>query len=612
MPELNVGRRQLFLSALAAATATTLPMRTAHAIGGPSGATVGYGVQGNIGEIIVNPYKIAPLTAIIRNGGYELTEASVRILPKPNGQEIAYKVSRSELLTHGGIPVFGLYPDYTNTIEVSYTRRFHGEEKSFTERYQVYAAPVSYPVNGLPNLNPNIVKAKVHKVDPTFADRLYLINNLLAGDPKASRVVWNNPQGGALEWCYTPLNVIIDTKGEVRWYLHAEPIFDPETIWKSGIMMGFQQTAEGDLTWGYGQRYVKYDLLGREIYNRRLPVGYADFSHALDNGQNGHSFIRVASADHRRADNKRVHTVRDLIIEVDANGKVVDEFRLWEILDPHRSLIMKSLDQGAVCLNIDASKAGQTLSSAELAKLETSDRFGDIVGTGEGRNWAHVNSVDYDPSDDSIIISSRHQSAIVKIGRDKKVKWILAAPVGWREGWREKVLKPVNHKGEPIACHGPTCESDFDYTWTQHSVFRIDEKSNKDVIYITAFDNGDGRGVFQPEEGDAKYSRAVIYKIDQNAMTVEQVWEYGKERGIAWYSPITSNTKYFADKNSVVVYSATAGLGDLRKNKKNRAQATPYLEEFRWGEKEPAVEIQLMGSMGYQAMPIDLKKAFSK
>lgn len=612
MQGLKVGRRALFFGALACAASSALPLRSAKAMGGASGAKVNFGVQGHIGEIIVNPYKIAPLTAIIRNGGYELTEASVRIVPKPNGQEIAYSVSRSELLTHGGIPVFGLYPDYSNTIEVSYTRRFHGQEEKFKETYRVYAAPISYPVNGLPELNPNMIKAKVNKVDPQFADRLYLVNNLLAGNPKATRVVWNNPQGGALEWCYSPLNVIIDTKGEVRWYMHAEPIYDPETIWKSGIMMGFQQSPEGDLTWGYGQRYVKYDLLGREIYNRRLPVGYADFSHALDNGQNGHSFIRVASADHRRADNKRVHTVRDLIIEVDANGKVVDEFRLWEILDPHRSNVMKVLDQGAVCLNIDATKSGQTMSSAELAKLETSDRFGDIVGTGEGRNWAHVNSVDYDPSDDSIIISSRHQSAIVKIGRDKKVKWILAAPVGWREGWKDKLLTPVNSKGAPLACDGATCEGGFDYTWTQHSAFRIDEKSNKDVIYITAFDNGDGRGMDQPALVEMKYSRAVVYKIDQKARTVEQVWQYGKERGFAWYSPVTSCTKYFGDKDSVVVYSATAGLGNLRDNKKNRASATPFIEEFRWGETEPAVEIQILGSMGYQAMPIDLNKAFAK
>ena len=32
------------------------------------------------------------------------------------------------------------------------------------------------------------------------------------------------------------------------------------------------------------------------------------------------------------------------------------------------------------------------------------------------------------PSDDSIIISSRHQSALIKIGRDKQVKWILGSP----------------------------------------------------------------------------------------------------------------------------------------------------------------------------------------
>ena len=53
----------------------------------------------------MNPYKIAPLTAIIRNGGYVIQNASVRIIPKEGGQEIAYKVSNSQLLTrrHSGI-----------------------------------------------------------------------------------------------------------------------------------------------------------------------------------------------------------------------------------------------------------------------------------------------------------------------------------------------------------------------------------------------------------------------------------------------------------------------------------------------------------------------------
>ena len=615
MKDLTLGRRNLFLGAFAAAVGSALPAGIVKAAGGASGPRVNFGVQGHLGEIIVNPYRIAPLTAIIRNGGYEVTEATVRIVPKEGGQEIKYDVSRSELLTHAGIPVFGLYPGYNNTIEVSYTRKFHGKVEKFNDTYKVFTTGVYHEVSGAPGLHHEMFETRVNKVDPKFSDRLYLVNNLMQQYAKATRAVWNNPVGGAMEWNFYPMNAIIDTKGEVRWYMHVEPIYDVETIYNSGVMMGFQQDQDGNITWGYGQRYVKYDLLGREIYNRRLPVGYADFSHSFDNAQNGHAFLRVSSSDHRRADGKRVRTVRDVIVEVDQNGKVVDEWRLWEILDPYRDNVMKVLDQGAVCLNIDASQAGHTMSAAELAKLETSDKFGDIVGTGEGRNWAHVNSVDYDPTDDSIIISSRHQCAIIKIGRDKKIKWMLSSPEGWRKGWSEKLLKPVDKNGRPLKCEGSEVEGDFDYTWTQHTAYRIDEKSDQRYVYVTAFDNGDARGMDQPPMPEMKYSRAVIYKIDQKNMTVEQVWEYGKDRGYPWYSPVTSLTKYYADKDSIMVYSATAGMGrrpsELKPGEK-AGNASPFINEFKWGETEPAVEIQIVDSMGYQAMPIDVKKAFSQ
>ena len=615
MSKINLSRRALFLGSVAATVCATLPA-SVQAAGGGSGPKVSFVAQGHIGEVIVNPYRIAPLTAIIRNGGYKLTEATVRVLPKKDGQEICYKVSQSELMTHGGIPVFGLYPDYNNKVEVSYTRVFNGKEEKFTDTYTIYTAPVYHEVNGTSSMSSNMFKTKVVKTDKKFADRLYLVNNLMQQYGKAGRTVWNNPMGGALEWNFYPQNAIIDSKGEVRWYMHVEPIYDVETIYRSGIMMGFQQDRDGNLTWGYGQRYVKYDLMGREIYNRRLPVGYADFSHSLDNGQNGHSFVRVASADHRRADGKRIRTVRDVIIELDQNGKVVDEWRLWEILDPYRDNVIKVLDQGAVCLNIDASQAGKTVSAEDLAKLDKSDKFGDIVGTGEGRNWAHVNSVDYDPSDDSIIISSRHQSAIIKIGRDKKVKWILGTPEGWKGDLAKKLLKPIDKNGKKIVCQDGKCENtNFDFTWTQHTAFRIDEKSDDRYCWVSAFDNGDGRGLEQPALPDMKYSRSVIYKIDQKNGTVEQVWEYGKDRGFSWYSPVTSLTKYCADKDSVMVYSATAGLTGRPEDIKPGEQpgvASPYIEEFNWGENEPAVEIRIIGSMGYQAMPISVEKAFSR
>ena len=104
-------------------------------------------------------------------------------------------------------------------------------------------------------------ETKVTKVDAKFSDRLYLVNNLMQQYAKATRAVWNNPMGGAMEWNFYPQNAIIDTKGEVRWYMHVEPIYNVETIYHSGVMMGFQQDEDGNITWGYGQRYVKYDLI---------------------------------------------------------------------------------------------------------------------------------------------------------------------------------------------------------------------------------------------------------------------------------------------------------------------------------------------------------------
>ena len=64
-----------------------------------------------------------------------------------------------------------------------------------------------------------------------------------------------------------------------------------------------------------------------------------------------------------------------------------------------------------------------------------------------------------------------------------------------------------------------------------------------------------------------------------------------------------------------MVYSATAGMGrrpsELKPGEK-AGSASPFIEEFKWGETEPAVEIQLIDSMGYQAMPVSLDKAFNQ
>ena len=140
----------------------------AMAAGGVSGPKVAYMAQGNIGEVMVNPYRIAPLTAVIRSGGYVVKNASVRIVPKQNGQEIRYSVSDENVRTAGGIPVFGLYPDWLNTVEVEYDRVFNGKTEHFSDRYQLYAAPVFLRSNGTPGQTHTTFNVKVLKMDPVL------------------------------------------------------------------------------------------------------------------------------------------------------------------------------------------------------------------------------------------------------------------------------------------------------------------------------------------------------------------------------------------------------------------------------------------------------------
>ena len=602
----KMNRRKFLSCAVLAATAGATG--GAMAMGTASGYNVvGFAaLYGPLGEVLVNPYGIAPLTAIIKNGGYELLDADVRVVPKKGGQEIAYKVSRSQLLTHGGVPVFGLYADYQNQVEVTAKKRFKGQVETVKFTYTIYAGPITGIPSGAPHEKSLMFKANVKKVSKKFADRLYFVNNLGTPNAQTMRTIWNNPMGGAMTWQFPPKTVIIDTKGEIRWFLDYRDLWKPEDPYSNGVMMGFHQNPDGCLTFGFGQRYAKYDLMGRKIWNRRLPNAYADFSHALDPAQNGHYFLRVSSADLRRADEKRVHTVRDVIIEVDQNGTVVDEWRLFDILDPYRSDVIKALDQGAVCLNIDPSKSGHTLSAEELAKQEAEGEFGDIAGVGPGRNWAHVNSVDYDPTDDSIIISARHQG-VMKIGRDKEVKWILAPSEGWKNGLEKKLLKPVDKDGRPLKCSSTgDCEGGFDFTYTQHAAWPRASKNGTIVV----FDNGQVRHYEQPALPEMNYSRVVEYKIDPKTMTVKQTWAYGKDRGYESFAPITSNAAYQADKDTMFGFYGSVGLFDQTKGTIGRLQEVDY----KTGDVKVEIDVynNKASAPHYQGHIIDLKQAFAK
>lgn len=96
--------------------------------------------------IKMNPYGLSPLTAIIMDNGYVLSDIKVTIVPKPNGQTISYNVN-SKL--YGGIPIFGLYPSYLNTVKVSYIKTANGKsQKVIDEIYKITTPGVNIKPSG--------------------------------------------------------------------------------------------------------------------------------------------------------------------------------------------------------------------------------------------------------------------------------------------------------------------------------------------------------------------------------------------------------------------------------------------------------------------------------
>lgn len=162
------------------------------AIGGASGP-VGYKAVGKLGAIHMNPYNVAPLTAVIMNGGYDVTDVNVVVKGKKDGGiDIKYSPSDNAVRLHGGIPVWGLYPEYQNTVEVSYKR--NGEAVS--ETYKIYGPAIYMRGPGAGQLS-ILPKAEVIKMDSKFGssgkcrDKRFQLSEQ-AGRSDASRMgpVW--------------------------------------------------------------------------------------------------------------------------------------------------------------------------------------------------------------------------------------------------------------------------------------------------------------------------------------------------------------------------------------------------------------------------------------
>lgn len=144
-------------------------------------------------------------------------------------------------------------------------------------------------------------------------------------------------------------------------------------------------------------------------------------------------------------------------------------------------------------------------------------------------DWFHNNSVWYHEKSNSIILSGRNADAVISIDYETgELRWILGDPEGWHTVDENYFFNPV---GE-----------DFQWQYAQHAAMVTPE----DHIFL--FDNGPFRAKKTNEEdqltGDENYSRGVIYKIQEDSMTVEQFWAFGKDRGPEWFSLYLGDVDY--------------------------------------------------------------------
>ncbi len=289
------------------------------------------------------------------------------------------------------------------------------------------------------------------------------------------------------------LPFMFDEYGHIRWYAN---LATHPTLHRLFYDAGVERLQNGNLYFGDGNsgRLVEMDMLGRVV--NEWPLHGYSFHHNVFELPNGNLLATVSRHG--------IATIEDHIVEIDRNSGVISN--VWDLRE--------SLDHRR-----------RTWST-------------------NSRDWFHANGLTYDPIADAIIVSGRSQGT-VKLTRDNEVIWILAPHRSWGQAGNgtdlsTKLLQPLDAKGNPITdiqiLDGHRPHSEFSWSWYQHAPkFTV-----RDTIF--QFDNGENRNY----QNESLFSRAVEYAIDDDAMTIQQIWDYGRNRGRLTYSSIVSDVDYHA------------------------------------------------------------------
>ena len=398
-------------------------------------------------NVILNPYEISPLTALVI---FE-TEEEVKPTVIINGKDEKTTFTNTfESNTVHYLPIYGLYPDYNNEITIKYG---------------------------------DVSKTIYIKTDK-IPDDFILPTNVVSDKSKLdNELYFFSPSSKGYMCAY-------DVNGDVRWYLTESFTWNINRLKNGNLLISTERLVNPPY---YTTGLYEINLLGKIYTEFKLEGGYHHDYFELEKGN-----ILVAS------DNFADGMVEDYIVELDRNtGNIVKTFNLKDIL------------------NVNDGK---------------SENWTDY-------DWFHNNSVWYDKNTNSITLSGRHQDAVINIDYDSgELNWIIGDPTNWSSEYQKYFFTPIG---------------DFEWQWSQHAAMITPEG------YVFIFDNGNNKSKIKEEYVPAteSYSRGVMYKIDTTNMTIEQVWQYGKERGSSYYSPYISDVDYI-DADHYIVHSGGISYKD--------------------------------------------------
>ena len=338
------------------------------------------------------------------------------------------------------------------------------------------------PVYGLYNGGVTEVELTLDDGQSTTLEVETEAQKLEVGEISAEMIDESAYDYGCLTFIYPFGNTIyaVDSVGDVRWVLNGVGTMGVHRLKNGHLMVPMQFAVKPNY---YKEGLQEIDLNGRVYARYIIPGGEHHDFQELPNGN-----LLVSS------DAPDLSSVEDWVVEIDrATGEVV-----WQV---DMKDLLSTTDGQSASMNTDGS---------------------------EEYDWCHNNSVWYDAENDLVLLSCRHLDAIVAVNRaDRTLAWILGDPTGWTEADPGLFFTPEG--------------DDFEWQYAQHQVTMLD---NGDIML---FDNGTAKVKRINDDarvrGDDIYSRAVVYRIDTDAMTIRQVFEYGKERGPEWYSDWVSGVE---------------------------------------------------------------------